>query len=163
MVPYEVFPPLKLLEVSKYHGSRLYTTAFATFMNKKKYESLPADVRRCSTRRRARRPATGRAWARVDAAEAPGPKAILTARTNLRRSKEDRKEWRDATRGLDEKWVAEMEKKGQPGRALLKEAWDLAAKYGEPTTVPCPKSSTQGRPAERFPAADEIGVASILG
>lgn len=134
VVPYEVFPPLKLFEVSKYHTEvGMYTTAFATFMNKKKYESLPADVRRVLDETTSAKAGYWKSvGARWDAAEAPGRKAILDRKNEIYVvSKEDRKKWRDATRGLDEKWVAEMEKKGQPGRALLKAARDLAAKYGE--------------------------------
>lgn len=134
VVPYEVIPPMKLAEVSKYHTEiGMYTTAFATFMNKKRYESLPADVRRVLDETTS---ANAGYWKRVgalwDAAEAPGKKAVLDRKNEIHVvSKEDRKKWRDAVRGLDDKWAAEMEKKGLPGKALLKESRTLSAKYGE--------------------------------
>jgi len=134
VVPYEVIPPMKLAEVSKYHTEiGMYTTAFATFMNKKKYESLPADVRRILDETTSARAGywrkVGASW---DAAEVPGRKAVLDRKNEIFVvSGDDRKKWRDAVRGLDDKWAAEMEKKGLPGRALLKETRELAAKYGE--------------------------------
>jgi TRAP-type C4-dicarboxylate transport system substrate-binding protein len=134
VVPYEVFPPLKLFEVSRYHTEiGMYTTAFATFMNKKRYESLPAELRQVLDETTS---AKGGYWksvgARWDVAEAPGRKAITDRKNEiLVVSREDRRKWRDAVRGLDDRWVAEMEKKGLPGKALLKEARELAARYGE--------------------------------
>ncbi|MGH7324551.1 MAG: TRAP transporter substrate-binding protein [Candidatus Rokuibacteriota bacterium] len=134
VVPYEVIPPMKLAEVSKYHTEvGMYTTAFATMMNKKKYESLPADVRRVLDETTS---AKAGYWKKVgalwDGAEAPGKKAVLDRKNEVYVvSKEDRKKWRDAVRGLDDKWTGEVDKKGLPGKAILKEARELAAKYGE--------------------------------
>ncbi len=134
VVPYEVFPPFKFWEVTKYHTEvGMYTTAFATFMNKKKYESLPADMRKILDETTSAKAGYWKSvGARWDVAEAPGRKGIVDRKNEIYVvSKDDRKRWRDAVRGLDDKWVADMEKKGLPGKALLKEARDLAAKYGE--------------------------------
>ncbi|MBI2203466.1 MAG: TRAP transporter substrate-binding protein [Candidatus Rokubacteria bacterium] len=134
VVPYEVIPPMKLAEVSKYHTEiGMYTTAFATMMNKKKYESLPADVRRVLDETTSAKSGfwkkIGASW---DAAEVPGKKAVLDRKNEVHVvSKEDRRKWRDAVRGLDEKWASDMEKRGLPAKAILKEARGLAAKYGE--------------------------------
>jgi hypothetical protein len=45
--------------------------------------------------------------------------------------KDERKRWREGVKALDEKWAAAVEAKGLPGRAILKDARELSAKYGE--------------------------------
>ena len=44
---------------------------------------------------------------------------------------EERRRWREAVKGLDAKWAAELDAKGLPGQALLQEARVLSVKYGE--------------------------------
>jgi hypothetical protein len=44
---------------------------------------------------------------------------------------EERQRWREAVKGIDAKWAAELDAKGLPGQALLQEARALSAKYGE--------------------------------
>jgi TRAP-type C4-dicarboxylate transport system substrate-binding protein len=134
VVPYEVFPPLKFQEVSRYHTEiGMYTTAFVTMMNKRKFESLPADVRQVLVETTARESgywkSVGERW---DRAEAPGRKAIVDRKSQIYvLPKEERKRWREAVRSLDDKWVADAEKRGVPGKELLKAARELALKYGE--------------------------------
>jgi TRAP-type C4-dicarboxylate transport system substrate-binding protein len=134
VVPYEVFPPLKFYEVSRYHTEvGMYTTAFATMMNKKKFESLPADVRKVLVETTSKESGywkrVGESW---DRAEVPGRKTITDRKSEIYvLPKEDRKRWREAVRGLDDKWVAEAEKRGLAGKELLKVTRDLSAKYGE--------------------------------
>jgi TRAP-type C4-dicarboxylate transport system substrate-binding protein len=134
VVPYEVFPPLKFYEVSRYHTEvGMYTTAFATMMNRKKFESMPADVRRVLVETTSRESGywkrVGESW---DRAEAPGRKTITDRRSEIYvLPKEERKRWREAVRSLDDRWVAEAERRGLPGKELLKAARDLSVKYGE--------------------------------
>jgi TRAP-type C4-dicarboxylate transport system substrate-binding protein len=134
VVPYEVFPPLKFYEVSRYHTEvGMYTTAFATMMNKKKFESLPADVRKVLVETTSKESGywkrVGESW---DRAEVPGRKTITDRKSEIYvLPKEERKRWREAVRGLDEKWVAEADKRGVPGKELLKTVRDLSVKYGE--------------------------------
>lgn len=134
VVPYEVFPPLKFYEVSRYHTEvSMYTTAFATMMNKKKLESLPADVRKVLIETTSRESGywkrVGESW---DRAEVPGRKTITDRKNEIYvLPKEERKRWREAVRGLDDKWVADAEKRGVPGKELLKTVRELSLKYGE--------------------------------
>ncbi len=134
VVPYEVFPPLKFQEVSRYHTEiGMYTTAFATMMNKRKFESLPADVRRVLVETTSRDSgywkSVGERW---DRAEAPGRKVIVDRKGEIYvLPKDQRARWREAVRSLDDKWVADVEKRGVPGKELLKAARGLALKYGE--------------------------------
>jgi TRAP-type transport system periplasmic protein len=134
VVPYEVFPPLKFYEVSRYHTEvGMYTTAFATMMNKKKFESLPRDVRQVLVETTSRESGywkrVGESW---DRAEVPGRKTITDRRGEIYvLPKEERKRWREAVRGLDDKWAADADKRGLSGKELLKVTRDLSVKYGE--------------------------------
>jgi TRAP-type transport system periplasmic protein len=134
VVPYEVFPPLKFYEVSRYHTEvGMYTTAFATMMNKKKFESLPPDVRQILVETTSRESGywkrVGESW---DRAEVPGRKTITDRKSEIYvLPKEERKRWREAVRGLDDKWVADADKRGLSGKELLKVTRELSVKYGE--------------------------------
>lgn len=134
VVPYEVFPPLKFYEVSRYHTEvGMYTTAFATMMNKKKFESLPAEVRKVLVETTSRESGywkrVGESW---DRAEVPGRKTITDRKSEIYvLPKDERKRWREAVRGLDDKWVADADKRGVSGKELLKVTRDLSVKYGE--------------------------------
>jgi hypothetical protein len=44
---------------------------------------------------------------------------------------EERRRWRDAAQGIDEKWAAELTARCLPGLALVREARALSVKYGE--------------------------------
>jgi TRAP-type C4-dicarboxylate transport system substrate-binding protein len=46
-MPFEALPPFRLHEVSKFHTEvGMYTTAFAMFMNKARWDALPPDVKK---------------------------------------------------------------------------------------------------------------------
>jgi TRAP-type C4-dicarboxylate transport system substrate-binding protein len=133
-MPYEALPPFRLIEVSRYHTEvSMYSTAFTLFMNKKKYESLPADVRKVLDETTAKE--TGY-WRRIgeswDRAEVIGRKAVVDRKNEIHvLAKDERRRWREAVRALDDKWAAALEAKGLPGKALLQEARALSAKYNE--------------------------------
>jgi TRAP-type C4-dicarboxylate transport system substrate-binding protein len=52
LLPYEVMPALKVDEMTRYHSEpgpdqpKIYTSVFVLGMNKARYESLPADLRK---------------------------------------------------------------------------------------------------------------------
>jgi len=133
-MPYEALPPFKLIEVSRYHTEvGMYTTAFAMFMNKAKFDSLPPDVKKVLVETTS--PQSGY-WRKVgeswDRAEIVGRKAVLDQKGEIYvLPKEERKRWREAVRAIDEKWVADLEAKKLPGKALLQDARAISAKYGE--------------------------------
>jgi TRAP-type transport system periplasmic protein len=133
-MPFEALPSFRLIEVSKYHTEvGMYTTAFAMFMNKARFDSLPPDVQKVLIETTS---AQSGYWRRVgeswDRAEIVGRKAVLDQKGEIYvLPKEERKRWREAVRGLDEKWAADLESKKLPGRALLQDARAISAKYGE--------------------------------
>ncbi len=131
-MPFEALPPFRLHEVSKFHTEvGMYTTSFALFMNKAKYESLPPDVRRVfdeTTSPKQSWRAVGESW---DKAEVHGRKVVAEKNEIYVVPKDERRKWREGVRALDDKWATEVEKKGLPGRAILKDARELSQKYGE--------------------------------
>jgi TRAP-type C4-dicarboxylate transport system substrate-binding protein len=133
-MPYEALPPFRLYEVSKYHTEvGMYTTAFAAFMNRAKYASLPPDVRKVLDETTS--VASGY-WRQVgaswDRAEVTGRKVVVDQKSEIYVvPAAERQRWREAVKGLDEKWAAALEAKGLPGRALLRDARALSVKYGE--------------------------------
>jgi TRAP-type C4-dicarboxylate transport system substrate-binding protein len=132
-MPFEALPPFRLHEVSKYHTEVWISgsAAFAMFMNKARYASLPADVRQVLDDTTARSwywKQVGESW---DRAEVSARQVVAQRNQSYTLPEAERRRWREAARGIDEKWAAELEAKGLPGRALVREARALAAKYGE--------------------------------
>lgn len=133
-MPFEALPSFRLIEVSKYHTEvGMYTTAFAMFMNKARFDSLPLDVQKVLVETTS---AQSGYWRRVDEswdrAEIVGRKAVLDQKGKIYvLPKEERKRWREAVRSMDEKWAGDLESKKLPGRALLQDARAISAKYGE--------------------------------
>jgi TRAP-type C4-dicarboxylate transport system substrate-binding protein len=131
-MPFEALPPFRLHEVSRYHTEvGMYTTSFALFMNKAKYQSLPPEVRQVFDETTS----ITRYWRKVaqswDEAEVRFRKVVAERNEIYVLPPEERRRWREAARPLDDKWASELEAKGLPGRALLKEARALSARYGE--------------------------------
>jgi len=133
-MPFEALPPFKLIEVSRYHTEvGMYTTAFAMFMNKARFDSLPPDVQKVLIDTTSLQSGywrrVGESW---DRAEIVGRKAVLDQKGEIYvLPKEERKRWREAVRSMDEKWAADLESKKLPGRALLQDARAISARYGE--------------------------------
>jgi TRAP-type C4-dicarboxylate transport system substrate-binding protein len=134
VIPFEAVPPFRLQEVTKYHTeTTMYSSAFALYMNKAKYQALPPDVRKVLDETTA--PGAG-AWRRIgevwDRAEGAGRKMLVDqGHEVITLSKDERGRWQQAARALDDKFAADLEAKGLPGRALVKDARELSAKYGE--------------------------------
>ena len=135
-LPYEVTLPLKVHELTTSHteigGKRgLYTAVFLFAMNKARYESLPADLRRViddnSGTPLARK--IGRVW---DQAEIPGRQAAADLGDSFYTIEgEELARWQAATAGVTEGWIAEMTAAGKNGQALVDDARALIARYAE--------------------------------
>jgi TRAP-type C4-dicarboxylate transport system substrate-binding protein len=131
-MPYEALPPFRLNEVSKYHTEiSMFTAGFAMYMNKAKYAALPADVRKVldeTTSLKSYWRQVGESW---DKTEVINRKIVAERGEIFVVPKDERRKWREAVKGLDDKWAAELEARKLPGKALLKEARALSQKYGE--------------------------------
>jgi TRAP-type C4-dicarboxylate transport system substrate-binding protein len=135
LLPWEVMPSLKLQEMVKYHSETdpsrpaLYSAAFVFLMNQTKYDSLPADLKKVidNNSGAALSQQIGKIW---DASQAAGRKAAQdrgNTFTMIPASELDN--WVKASAPLYDDWVADMDKKGLNGKAMLTEARELLVKY----------------------------------
>jgi TRAP-type C4-dicarboxylate transport system substrate-binding protein len=135
VIPYEVAQTLKIEELARYTAetdrseNALYTTVFVVPMNKAKYESLPADLKKVIDKNSGRELSAmlGKMQAGNDV---PGKaKMIAGGHTITVIPKTELDNWKRASASLSNEWVSDMEKKGINGSNLLHEAQGLIAKY----------------------------------
>lgn len=134
MLNYEGVLAFRLQEVSRYHTEvSAYSTVFATWMNRKTYEALPADLRQIVDQTTS---AASGYWKQIGAAwdqnDANARQQLTQGRHEvIELTPAERQRWVAASKVIDEKWVADMEKRGLPGKLLVEEARALARRYGE--------------------------------
>jgi TRAP-type transport system periplasmic protein len=135
LLPWEVMPSLKLQEMVKFHSETdptrpaLYSAVFVFAMNQAKYDGLPADLKKVidDNSGAALSQQIGKIW---DGSQAAGRKAAQdrgNTFTMIPASELDN--WVKASAPLYDEWVADMDKRGANGKALLSEARELLVKY----------------------------------
>ena len=128
--PWEAISSFKIAEVLKYHvASGLYVAPLFTFMNLKKYESLPPDLRKIIDDHSGAWGAeyTGKVW---DANELVGIEAIKKAGGQIYTlPAEERNRWAAKLKPVEEEWLKSMEAKGLPGRQLLGDLREAIKRY----------------------------------
>jgi len=135
VIPWEVTPAIKLTELVGNHtefsgDEALYTATFVLAMNKDRYESLPDDLRAIlddeSGIKLAELAGTemlaGDAPAREIAVDAGNAIVVLDEAEVAR--------WKEASRPVVERWIAEMEARGVDGAALIDKANTLIEQHG---------------------------------
>lgn len=136
VVPWEVVPAFKLhelanstTEIMSPDGRGLYTSVFAFLMNKKKYESLPDDLKKVidDNSGMAWSKAMGKVW--VDA-EKPG-RGMAEKRGNSLQDlpEDDVVKMQEMAKPVLAAWAEEMDDEGLDGKALLESAETLLDKY----------------------------------
>ncbi len=135
LLPWEIFPSLKLQELTKFHGETdpsrpaLYSAVFVLAMNQAKYDGLPADLKAVIDKNsgRAVSQQIGKVW---DESQAAGRKAAADrGNTIYTIPASELDNWAKVSAGLYDEWIADMDKRGNNGKAMLQEARDLIAKY----------------------------------
>ena len=137
LLPWEIVPAIKLNELAKSHSEfdakfgAIYTSAFVMLMNKAKYDSLPADLKRVIDQ------SSG-----IDESARMG-RVMQEADTPGRRSAESRgnkmfmigaaesEAFRKASDQVDDDWIKEMTGKGFNGKQLYDAARTLIQKYSK--------------------------------
>ncbi|TVT51743.1 MAG: TRAP transporter substrate-binding protein [Sedimenticola thiotaurini] len=134
MLPYEVTLPLKVHELVKFHteigGDRgIYTAMFLFAMNKKKYESLPADLKKVidDNSGLALAKQIGKVW---DEADIPGREAAKK-RGNQFNTIEgaELERWKVATQPVVDEWIKTANDQGLNGQQMYDDARMLVEKY----------------------------------
>lgn len=134
ILPYEVMPALKVDELTKYHSGPddsqplIYNSVFIIAMNKARYESLPPDLKKIIDANSGigLSGQIGRLFAEVEVAN----KKKIGGVTNVI-ANEEIEEWKKVVQPVTDGWVADADAKGVDGKALLKAAHDLIAKYSK--------------------------------
>jgi TRAP-type C4-dicarboxylate transport system substrate-binding protein len=128
--PWEAISSFKIAEVLRHHvASGLYVAPLFTFMNLKKYESLPPDLRKVIDELSGAWGAefNGKVW---DANELVGIEAIKKAGGSIYTlPAEERQRWAGKLRPVEEEWLKSMEAKNLPGRQLLNDLREAIKKY----------------------------------
>lgn len=135
LLPWEVMPSLKLHEMVKFHSETdpsrpaLYSAVFVFAMNQAKYDSLSPDLKKVidANSGAAYSQSMGRIW---DTSQAAGRKLAQdrgNTFTMIPASELDT--WVKAAAPLYDDFVADMDKKGLPGKQMLQDARDLLVKY----------------------------------
>ena len=121
VVPWEGLVIFKMDELVKYATeANFYTVTMAVVMNKRKWNSLPADVKKAiaQTTGMSLSLACGKAF---DSVENPMKKKALSKGIKVFHfSDSDMKKLKALTMPLREDWVKRMDAKGLPGKAVLK-------------------------------------------
>jgi len=134
ILPYEVMPALKVDELTKYHSGPddsqplIYNSVFIIAMNKARYDGLPPDLKKIIDANSGigLSGQIGRLFAEVEVAN----KKKIGGVTNVI-ANEEIEEWKKVVQPVTDGWVADANAKGVDGKALLKAAHDLIAKYSK--------------------------------
>jgi TRAP-type transport system periplasmic protein len=133
VVPYEVVPSVKIQELVKFHSETdpaqpaFYTSTFIFAMNRARYDSLPADLKKVidANSGQALSGQIGKAFLQADA---EGKKLTARNTTNVIPAAE-LATWKQLGDRLAADWVKEMDGKGLPGARMLADAKALIAKH----------------------------------
>jgi TRAP-type C4-dicarboxylate transport system substrate-binding protein len=137
LVPFEVVGPLKLNELVKNSvvgpkgNSRFGTSVFLLAMNKDRYNSLPADLKKILDDNTGRDfyAHAGDVWNNV---EEEGKELIRKGGGKvITLTPEQKKTFDDADAGVVDRWIKEAKADGIDGAALVKKAKAEVAKYSE--------------------------------
>lgn len=128
--PWEAIAGFKLAEVIKHHAvANLYVAPLMTLMNQKKYNSLPADLRKVIDDLSGPWGAefTGSNW---DNNEQDGIAAAKKAGATIYTlPAEERQRWGARLKAVEDEWVTAMQGKGLPGREILKDLREAITKH----------------------------------
>jgi TRAP-type C4-dicarboxylate transport system substrate-binding protein len=135
VVPWEVVPSLRLQEMVRHHTEipgvpTLYIATFIIAMNKAKYESLPADLRRVLDAN------SGEAMARMAAVPWDERNPVVEDMVRKRGNQvttigeAEKARWVQATRPVIDTWLTQARERGIDAPMLLAEARELVAKHG---------------------------------
>ena len=133
VVPYEVVPAVKIQELVKFHSETdpaepaFYTAVFIFAMNKAKYDSLPADLKKVIDNNSGQA-LSGIAGKAFHDADIEGKKLVMKNTINVIPAAELEK-WKKTGQPLTDAWVSDMNGKGHNGKQMLDGARALITKY----------------------------------
>ncbi|MEO8158777.1 MAG: TRAP transporter substrate-binding protein [Betaproteobacteria bacterium] len=134
LLPYEVMPALKVDELTRYHSGpaasqpMIYTSVFILAMNKARYDGLPADLKKVIDANSGigLSAQLGRLFDEVEVLNKKKTGGIVNVISN-----EEIEQWKKIAQPVIDGWVEDADARGADGKALLKAARDLIAKYSK--------------------------------
>jgi TRAP-type C4-dicarboxylate transport system substrate-binding protein len=150
VLPWEVIPSIKLQELVKHHTEfpeavgGFYTAAFVTAMNKKRYESLPPDLRKVID---ANSGVTASGWlGKTQQGNDPLGRKAATDRGNAIYTVPlaDTQEFKRKAAVVEVEWIEEMNKRGFDGKLLRDSARKLIDKHTQAAPAPKPAKAAKG-------------------
>ena len=134
-IPWEVTAALKVPELvtnhTEFSGAALYTLTFVLAMNKDKYESLPDDLKAVIDQNSGEEFSVFAGGTQADADGPARQNAVDLGNNVITLDAAATQEWRDLAQPIYDEWVADMNKRGKDGQALIDEARMLIEKYTE--------------------------------
>ena len=138
ILTYEIAPAVKMQELTDYFVTlagaqpRMATTVFAFLMNKNKYNSLPADLKKVIDNNSGRNlaPFAIKVWDMIDG---DGLKVMQSKSKNkfVTLGPAETEKFRKAVAPVDDRFVAEVDKHGGNGAKLIADAKALVSKYSK--------------------------------
>lgn len=132
-IPWEVTTSLKVPELvtnhTEFDGPAIYDLTFVLAMNKDRYESLPDDLQKVIDDNSGLEFSIFAGGTMADA-DGPAREVAVAAGNNIITvSEEDAKAWKEIAEPIYDSWIADMEKQGIDGQALIDEARQLMSEY----------------------------------
>jgi len=135
LIPWEIVPGIRVQELVRHHtefpaGTALYTSAFVVAMNRRRYEGLPADLKRVIDANSGIEASAW--WGATQEGNDPLGRRSATERGNqiVTLSAAEAQEFIRLSAEVDVEWVAEVTRRGLNGRQLLDTARQLIARHG---------------------------------
>ncbi|MBR0564748.1 TRAP transporter substrate-binding protein [Azoarcus sp. L1K30] len=136
LIPWEVVPATKTHELTKFHaeagsGNAMTTATMIFVMNKKKYDGLPADLKKVIDDNSGRETS---AWvsAQFKDADAGGrAKTEANGNTIYQIDAAEMAKWQAAARPVTEEWIKDISEKGLNGKQLYEDAAALVKQYSK--------------------------------
>jgi TRAP-type C4-dicarboxylate transport system substrate-binding protein len=131
MISWEACVGHKLFEVTNYYtAANTYQPALAFLMNPAAWDKLPPDIQKILEKYigAAGSDFCGREFDITNGKDMAKVKA-MKGKTVIDLSPAETKRWKEICRPLWDKWAANMEAKGLPGKAVLQETLNLSAKF----------------------------------
>lgn len=136
LIPWEVVPATKTHELTKFHaeagsGKAMTTATMIFVMNKKKYDRLPADLKKVIDDNAGRETS---AWVSAqfkDADSGGRAKTEANGNTIYQIDATEMGKWQAAARPVTEEWIKDMTEKGLDGKQLYEDAEALVKQYSK--------------------------------
>lgn len=135
-IPWEIIPPLKLHEVTKFqiegaNRVRFGTTTFQVSMNKNTWAKLPPDVQKAfeANNGEARWRAVGKVW--TDSEDGGIALAKKAGNKHIQITDAELNLFKQKLEPVVQRWIDEVKTKGIDGKALVARARELIAKYSK--------------------------------